>query len=296
METNAANIAIFCLLYLVLPGAFLVRAFRFPREAQLVGWATTYHLELTDLNRPVILAYLRRTRRFRVVPAAITWMLSGLPLLTGEPLPFGLDIGIMLYAYFAGAALAVLTMPGNRPASRTRHARLQPRVVDDYLATHVRRLLWVISALVLALLPIYAAVAAWASDLPGPRIGDPVLPVGAVVPGVFIAVAIAVVTEFAQRRVVARPQPATSFDVVAADDAMRAASVAAAAGAGVVVVLGAFAGEIEAIAALMESDWLRWPLHLIALGAVLLAWSSFLSAFRPEPWWFGRHHAERTAV
>jgi hypothetical protein len=56
------------------------------------------------------------------------------------------------------------------------------------------------------------------------------------------------------------------------------------------------ASELEAIARLMTTDWLRWPLHLLAFGTVLLAISSVFSAFRPEPWWFGRRHAERATA
>jgi hypothetical protein len=209
-------------------------------------------------------------------------------------MPFG--SGLVIYAYFAGAALAVITMPTSHSQGRTRQAVLAPRAVDDYLATHVRRLLWGSSALVLALLPIYAAVAAWARRPQGPRTEGGVLPIAEIAAVVVIALAVAVVSEIAQRRLVARPQPVNSPDLVAADDALRSASVSAAAGAGVVVVLGAFATQIEAIAKLMETDWLRWPLHLVALGAVLLALSSFFSAFKPEPWWFGRRHTERSAA
>jgi hypothetical protein len=295
VETNLNNVPIFALVYLLLPGTLLLRALRFPRPAQLAAWSANYDLQLTAENRPVVVAYLRRTRRFRALPPALAWTITGLPLLTGEPLPFGVDpTSVVIYAYFTGAALAVLTMRGNHPQSRTRQARLTPRAVDDYLATHVRRLLWGTSALVLALLPTYAAVAAWARRQEGPTIGDAVVPVTEVAGVVVVALAVALVSEFAQRRLVARPQPVTSPDLIAADDALRSASVAAAAGAGVVVV--AFATQIEAIAKLMETDWLRWPLHLIALGAVLLALSSFFSAFRPEPWWFGRRHGERSSA
>lgn len=297
MEITPTSLAIYCLVYLVVPGALLVRAFRYPSPPQLDAWADMYRLELSEQNRPVLLAYLRRSRRFRVVPAAIIWAVSGGSLLTGDPLPFGLDdSGLVLYAYFAGAALAVLTLPAYRPSNSTRVARLESRSINDYLAPHVRKLLWGTTALVLALLPTYAIVAEWARELPGPRIGDPVRPVGSMVPVVIVALAVALVSELAQRRVVTRAQPATSPDLVAADDAVRASSVALAAGGGLVVALGALATEIQAVAQLMTSDWLRWPLHVVALGALLLTVSSIVSAFRPEPWWFGRRHTERVAA
>ncbi|MDQ3353605.1 MAG: hypothetical protein M3507_03805 [Actinomycetota bacterium] len=46
----------------------------------------------------------------------------------------------------------------------------------------------------------------------------------------------------------------------------------------------------------MVTDWLRWPLHLLALAAVLLSISCFFSAARNEPWWFGPRHAQRTTA
>lgn len=92
-----------------------------------------------------------------------------------------------------------------------------------------------------------------------------------------------------------RSQPVTSLDLVAADDALRLASVTAAA-AGLVVALAAFAGQVEAIARSMQTDWLRWPLNILALGAVFLALVSFFSAFRPEAWRLGRRHAPSSAA
>ncbi len=292
MDTNPSNLAIFALICVLIPGVLLVRALRYPNAVQLAEWAASYDLQLTAANHPVVQAYLRRTRQFRAIPTAVAWAITGMPLLTGKPLPFNMGSSVALYAYFAGAVMAVITMSTSHSQRRTRQARLTPRAVDDYLASHVRRLLWGSSALVLALLPIYAAVAAWARRPQGPRTEGGVLPVAEIAAVVVIALAVAVVSEIAQRRLVARPQPVNSPDLVAADDALRSASVSAAAGAGVVVVLGAFATQIEAIAKLMETDWLRWPLHLVALGAVLLALSSFFSAFRPEPSWLGRRHTE----
>lgn len=296
MDTDTANLVIFGLIHLLLPGALVVRAFRSPSPSQLTAWAAMYGLEVTDRNRPVLFSYLRRGRRFRVTPAALVWTVSGLSLLTGEPLPFRLDGISPLYAYFAGAVLAVLTVPGSQPTGSTRHARLESRAIDDYLASHVRRLGWGTTAVVLALLPVYAAVAGWARELPEARMGDRVLSVWALAPGIVVAVGVALLSELAQRRLVARAQPVASADLVAADDVVRAASVAVAAGAGLVVVLGALVSELEAMARLMTTDWLRWPLHLLALSTVLLAVSSIMAAFRPEPWWFGRRHAERAAA
>jgi hypothetical protein len=293
METNLNNVLIFGLVYLLLPGLLVGRALHFPKPAQLAAWASTYDLQLTPENQPVVSAYLRRTRRFRALPTALAWTTTGLPLLTGEPLPFGLSTtAVVLYAYFAGAALAVATTRGDHAPRRTRQARLAPRAVDDYLATSVRRLLWGCSALVLALVPVYAAVATWARHH-GPTA---VAPVGELAGAAAVALAIALISEVAQRRLVARSQPVTSLDLIAADDALRSASVAAAAGAGLVVVLSAFASQVEAITRLMQTDWLRWPLHILALGAVFLALVSFFSAFRPEAWWLGRRHAPSSAA
>ncbi len=140
METSVNAIVVFTLVYLVVPGAVALRAFRFPREGQLAEWARTYGLDLTEDNRPVVIGYLRTARRFRAVGGAGGWFIGGLPLLIGQPLPLGIDnLSLALAGYFGGAALAELRFSRRGAGPTPRRASLVPREVDDYVAPWVRR-------------------------------------------------------------------------------------------------------------------------------------------------------------
>lgn len=289
METDVTAIVVFSLVHLVLPSSLvLLRVFRFPREAQLAQWARTYALELTDDNRPVVIGYLRTTRRFRAVGGAGGWLIGGLPLLSGQPLPPGIDgFALALAGYFGGAALAELLFSRQRTGPTPRRASLVPREMDDYLAPWVWRMSWAALALTVALLGAYAGLDRIG---PGPRSASDLLP------GVLGAAMVVVVATWAQRRLVHRPQPLSAPDLVAADDALRAASMSTAAGAGIITALLALSSVLWNILLATDAPPVRWLLYLAQLPIWLLIVASLFSVFHPEPWWFGRRHSERTAA
>ena len=289
MEVDIASIAVFSALHLVLPAVVLVRAFRFPRGNQLATWAAAYCLELTPGNRSTVVVYLRRTRRFRAIGAAAGWTISGLPLFLGEPPPLGLsDLTLLMGGYFGGAALAELTLTRQRLGPGPRRAALVRREVDDYVAPWVRRLSWAAVALGVALLALYASL-----DL-GEATGQPT--VVELLPGVAGAALVVVVAELVQRRIVDRSQPLSAPDAIAADDALRAASVSTAAGAGIITALLALSSVLSSLGKAIDVAPVKWPLYLVALAALMLTVASFVSVFGPEPWWFGRRHDERAAA
>lgn len=197
---------------------------------------------------------------------------------------------LAVYGYLAGIVVAVLTSGKSPWPSGRRRAELETRRVDDYLAPWVRELLWLGTGLAVVLGAVYVAV----SSGPLPSGAEGSATPGGVVALVVAAVTAAVASEVAQRRMVAQARPLTSPDVVAADDARRAASVSAAAGAGVVVVLGALSSVLNDLSSLVGRGELRWALQLGALGMLGLTVGSFFSATRPEASWFGRRHAERS--
>ncbi len=255
-------------------------------EAQLAQWARTYGLELTDDNRPVVIGYLRTTRRFRAVGGAGGWFIGGLPLLIGQPLPID-GSALALAGYFGGAALAELRFSHRRAGPTPRRASLVPREMDDYLAPWVRRMSWAALALTVALLSAYAALGEIG---PGARSASDVLP------GVLGAATVVVVATWAQRRLVHRPQPLSAPDLVAADDVLRAASISTAAGAGIIAALLALSSVLWTILMVTGPAPVRWLLYLAQLSIWLLIVASFFSVFHPEPWWFGRRHSERATA
>lgn len=289
METSVNAIVVFTLVFFLVPGAVVVlRAFRFPRQGQLAEWARSYGLELTDDNRPVVSGYLRTTRRFRAVGGAGGWFIGGLPGLIGQPLPLGIDgFALALAGYFGGAALAELRFSRRRAGPTPRRASLVPREMDDYLAPWVRRMSWAALALTVALLGAYAAL---------DRVGPGARSASDLLPGVLGAATVVVVATWAQRRLVHRPQRLSAPDLVAADDALRAASISTAAGAGIIAALLALSSVLWNILLVTSPAPVRWVIYLAELAIGFLIVASFFSVFHPEPWWFGRRHTERATA
>jgi hypothetical protein len=221
-------------------------------EEQLVRWAHERGLELTPDNRPVVARYLRRARWLPVLGALLAVVLPTVVELvrTGELviLGFHTDGSGAPYAgpieayvgYLLGALCAELSLARPRDATR-RTASLAPRELAGYLP---RRLLLaqrslgvavVVGVLVTGLVPYPPAAADtdWV-----------VLASGAVVFGAF-----AVALEAVERWIVRRPQPFTSPSLVAADDAIRAQSVHALAGAGLALLLVALSAVFAVLTA-----------------------------------------------
>jgi hypothetical protein len=120
-----------------------------------------------------------------------------------------------------------------RPIAGARVASLSPRLLGDYLPG---RLIW---ALRLAgVLALGAGIAGWfVSTGDGPdRFGGTVSSGASLGLGIAGAV-LAIGVEALQRHVVGRSQPVVAADLLAADDAIRAASVHTLAGAGLAIEL-----------------------------------------------------------
>ena len=92
----------------------------------------------------------------------------------------------------------------------------------------------------------------------------------ALVTGAAFFGAFAVGLEVLERWIVRRPQPFTSPSLVAADDAIRAQSVHALAGAGLALLLVALSG-VFAVLTVSDLDVLTWTMWLPALAAFVLS-------------------------
>jgi hypothetical protein len=242
-------------------------------EEHLEQWAKARDLELTPENRPVVAHYLRRARWLPVLGALIAVVLPTVVELvrTGELVILGFhsDGSGAPYAgpmeayigYLLGALCAELSLA--RPMGTTRRAAsLAPRELADYLP---RRLLLGQRALGAAV-----AVGVLATGLvPYPPAATDVdwaaLAIGAVAFGAF-----AVGVEVLERWVVRRPQPFTSPSLAAADDAIRAQSVHAIAGAGLALLLVALSG-LFAVLTASDVDVLTVTMWLPALVAFVLS-------------------------
>jgi hypothetical protein len=242
-------------------------------EDQLVQWAQARGLVLTPDNRSVVARYLRRARVLPICGALVAVVLPTLVELvlhgelvilglhsdgSGAPYagPFEAYIGYLLGALCAELSLARPRAPGRRSAS------LVPRELDSYLP---RRLLLAQRALGVAV--VLGVLVTGLLPYPSPA-SEPdwwALATGAAVFGAF-----AVGLEALERWIVRRPQPFTDASLVAADDAIRAQSVHALAGAGLALLLVALSG-LFAVLTASDVDVLTWTMWLPALVAFVLS-------------------------
>jgi hypothetical protein len=202
-------------------------------------WARERHLDLTPDNRPLIARYLRRARLFRtwgaiagaLVPSLIDYVVNGRVQVLGigtdgESAPLG--FGSIFVGYLAGAVLCEASLV-RRPQGTRRVAALHRRELPAYLPG------WVIGAQRVAAAGVAAGSIAIAA-VPFPE--------GTSKPsGLSLAVSALLVLAFGagletvERWLVRRPQPFVALDLVAADDALRAQSIRAVAGAGLALLL-----------------------------------------------------------
>lgn len=194
-------------------------------------------IETTDASRHFIAYYLVTGRRLRavLVVAAIF-----LPTLVGQALGLTDEFEVpaswqaVLAACLVGTIWAELAL--TRPTGKVRVASLRPRDIGTYLG---RPLLWSPVAVSAIAGAVWAGVAALpaATDNGMERAGK-----GAIITGLVFALAVPAVVAVTQRWIVTRPQPFSIPSLVAADNAIRAASVRYLAAVGTAMALINLAG------------------------------------------------------
>ena len=242
-------------------------------EEQVVVWAQARGLELTPENRPVVARYLRRSRVLPLCGALAAVLLATLVELvlhgelvilgfhsdgSGAPYagPIELYIGYLLGALCAEVSMVRAHDPGRRAAS------LVPRELDDYLPRRLR-----LAQRGLGVAVVLGVVVTGLVPYPSPA-SDPDW--SALAPGAAFFGAFAAGLEVLERWIVRRPQPFTDASLVAADDAIRAQSVHALAGAGLALLLVALSG-VFAVLTVSDVDVLNWTMWLPALAAFVLS-------------------------
>ncbi|MFN2389910.1 MAG: hypothetical protein ABR575_09955 [Actinomycetota bacterium] len=239
---------------------------RMARRDEADEWAGAHGLALSETTRPLVVGYLTRSRRFRLTGA-----------LVGLVVPFGTEIpGLeMIAGYLIGALIAELTQDRLR-AEGGMAASLSPRVLSDYVPAYVTVILRAAAVGGVALGSLLLWGPARASDLGPPRVTALAAAVG--------AVALPPVIELLLKRVVARPQPAVSSELVRADDAIRSASLHAAAGAGIAVSLLLLGTVAFAAGVASDVQLARWTLPFVGLAASLTGVAFWLHLGPDTPW------------
>jgi hypothetical protein len=216
----------------------LVRARRLSPQF-IERWAREHGLTLTPENRPMVTLYLRKARLLRtwggiagaVLPSLVEYAVSGRVQVLG----FGTDgnsaplgFGTIFVGYLVGVLYAEISLA--RPVDGARRsASLQRRELAAYLPRRIvasQR----IAAVAGALGTLAIAVVPFADGMSNPGAASLVLAAAGVL-------ASGAGLEAIERWLVRRPQPFTSASLLAADDAIRAQSIHAAAGAGLALLL-----------------------------------------------------------
>lgn len=216
----------------------IVKAAAGPEEIE--GWASRHGVTLNEKTRPMVADYLVRSRKYRLKGA-----------LVGLVVPFGIEVpGVEMAAgYLVGTLLAEFSHQ-RLVTGETRAASLTPRTMDDYVPSYVPQLLDGIAVAAGAfLLPLYL----WGPKVQGLTTNE----AGVVLGGIAAALLPLIIKKFLER-MVERPQPAVSEELVAADDAMRASSMHAVSGAGLsgsLLLLGTLAFTVGVTSAIGVFQW-----------------------------------------
>lgn len=218
----------------------VVHLFTMPNE-YMARWSKSHKISVDEENRALIRRYLLHGRRIRTSGA-----LSGLTAyliytwVSSNELPFGW-ITATFGGYLLGAAAAELWALRPQRGS-VRAASLSPRSITDYVPR--------LAVLFIRLVPVMTVVAVVIAPTmtyqfgPGPEFEggpDATREWGALIGWTIASLALWVLVEATARRIVRKPQPLTSENLVAADDAIRSTSLHCLIGAGLAMMLGILA-------------------------------------------------------
>lgn len=249
-------------------------------RTRLFAWC--YGVTMTPATLRLIGEYLAYQRRLRALLVGAAFVLPGLVTLAlaGGTASGGAEVSTWWPLWMIPVATVWGEVSFARPAPApgvARVAQLVPRRLADYLAPRWRRA------------PVaagFAAVAAWASALLIPLVDS-----GADTPGgpdVALGIAFGLLVPLGVFGVgaylVRRPQPVVSASLVAADDAVRAASLRTLATVGTtILLLDVVVGLVSwADAAQGPGDVLLAVGVVIALVLALLSWSAHNVWARPS--------------
>lgn len=263
-----------------LVAAALVRAYGVVDEDEIERWTLAHDVNLDDETRPVVERYLRRSRVCRTW-GAVAGLLAPTVIrpLLGQPVHVaGIgayeatpgEVGLLFIGYLVGALWAELSL--SRSITSARRAALLPRELDDYLP---RRLLWLQRVLAMGCVLSFMALPLVAT---GPAVEMPSWGTVAGVSGVIVVFAAGL--ERLEWWIVRRAQPFVNEPLLAADDAIRAQSIHAVAGAGIAFLLFAFGLATYSLLATSSLDLLRNTFWVPGAFA-LVAYAA------------GRHYGER---
>jgi hypothetical protein len=251
-----------------------------PTGRSLDRWASRYGLALVPTNQALVRRYRRRTRSFRWIGAGVAWLSTGsIVVLSGLYIPvFGSWLLVTIAGYMVGDVIAELTFmrPAGTPGA-IRAASLERRNLPNYVPPFSIWTLRLLPLVMIALSALYLA----APKLPA-NPGDPSLATVVGVTAFLILFAFA--SEQVLRVIVARPQPALSAELVAADDAIRASSIHALTAAGICVSLVGIAATFFWFGYALSNESLHQPLSMVGTLVIVFAVVCWWFLGQPRKW------------
>lgn len=263
---------------LTLLGIFF--GYRLP-EDNLKKWSTAHGVPITDDNRKLLVRHLTRGRRIRTAGA-----LLGAYGYLGFTVEFGRDemswgiLRSIFFGYLIGAGIAEVWALRLRPQGRPA-AFLTPRAIRDYLP---RPALYLLRASTVATIGLAVA---WEWIPQGESIpGSAARPgVGWIAAWAGLSVAVTLFVEIVIRKIVKRPQPAVSDELLRADDAIRSSSIHQLAGAGLALALGVLSARLLGdIPDTLDRNKLLDVLQVIGMFAGVASIFSWLHLGVDQPW------------
>lgn len=242
------------------------RALRPVSWKELLRFGVEQDVELDAESAPVVMRALAAQRCSRMTGALLGAGVAMTATATSLRLPgTSTTIGTWV-GYFGGALVGALRAP-EFDRSGPRMALLVPRRVTDYVSRQDLR--W--AGLMLA-----AGLAAAAVGVLGPRRqqGWEPGPIQIAVPAA-LAVVVAVVCSLTIRRVVDRAQPLATPSITAADDALRASSLAITTGAGLAMIAVLCSSVAFNAGSMSDIQVVRWVSPWLGVAMMFVAYGSW---------------------
>lgn len=241
----------------------------------LAEWANAHGVEVTPGNADFLAAYVHEGHRLRLICG-----LGALGVAPAISAATGFDAGSpgltwVLVGYLVGCVWGAAWLT-RLPAGTERRASLETRQLADYLAGRLRGAQLVLPLVALGL--VVVTVLHDPSEGMLRQSGTPLVVSGDVVRTVVVlgllVPAVMGIVWWLQRHIVAKPQPVTSSDLLAADDAVRSSSVHLLSGTGIGISLIFISGQLFGLATSV-SDGVAAVCNVVAVvcfGAALVSW------------------------
>jgi hypothetical protein len=226
----------------------------------LEHFASAHGLDVTPGNGRLVMHYLVKGRYYRTIGASFGYLLAVfIGFMEGSQFPLiGLVLG--LTGYFAGAFATEVALARAR-ASGPSAASLVPRRVEDYVDNWATRWPWELAAASAVVLVVHVLAG-----------GDDLVALSAVLAATVTFIAVIVVSSL--RYVARRPQPVEDDDLLAADEAIRSASMHMLAAVGLGIACLVVAMQLWLLAA-STGGWtagIAWLLGVVLVGCAIGAW------------------------